>query len=109
MNAVSEAVDQQVRDSVKSSSIETREAIFEDLLRELMEVEPDATKIPLHSASGDLLGFFLRPAPITAPPRHSAEEEMRHLSRLATLDDVIDGSELVRRVTEKLQIGSQTR
>src|SRR5687768_12046400 len=100
---MSEAVDERVRELVKNSSIETREALFEDLLRELMQGEPDAKSVPLQAASGELLGFFVRPV-ATAPdlPPWTAEDEAEHQRRLATIDDVIDAEELIRRVTERI-------
>ena len=77
---MSEAIDERVREMVRSSSIETREAVFEDLLRELMAVEPYAKSVPLHDSAGELLGFFVRPVtalPDDVPP-FTPEEEAEH-------------------------------
>lgn len=57
---MSEVIDERVRELVRSSTIETREAVFEDLLRELMALSPDESEIPLLSDRGVLLGFFVR-------------------------------------------------
>ena len=107
MNAVSEAVDQQVRDSVKSSSIETREAIFEDLLRELMEVEPDEKETPLQASSGEFLGCIVWASkePIGTSP-HQVLELEGYERRVDDDTEIIDRDELIRRVTRKLRATS---
>lgn len=97
---MSDGVNSQLREMVRGSSVETREAIFEDLLRDLMQVDPDSKSVPLHSAAGELLGFFVRPAaagPADLPP-WTAEDEAEHHRRLATIDQAIDAEELIRRV-----------
>jgi hypothetical protein len=108
---MSEAVDQRVREQVRNSSIETREAIFEDLLRELMQVEPDAQQIALVSAAGELLGYFAPASrePVGPSPDRTPEEEAEHQRRLATIDRVIDAEELIRRVTQRVRAESPSR
>ena len=108
---MSEAIDERVREMVRSSSIETREAVFEDLLRELMAVEPYAKSVPLHDSAGELLGFFVRPVtalPDDVPP-FTPEEEAEHQRRLASIDDVIGADELTERVTRRKPIESASR
>jgi hypothetical protein len=99
---MSEGVDTRVRELVRSSSIETREAVFEDLVRELMRVEPDAKSVPLQSESGELLGFFVRPATVGDLPPWTSEDRAEHQRRLDTIDQVIDAEELIRRVNERI-------
>src|SRR5436305_9466374 len=55
---MSESVDERIREIVRTSSEQTREAIFEDLLRELIANTSEETEVPLLSSSGALLGFF---------------------------------------------------
>ena len=105
---MSEPIDTRVRELVKASSIETREAIFEDLLRELMQVDPDQPSLPLVAESGEILGFYLRPAPIVTPDM-TPEEDAELQRRLATIDDVIDKEELIRRLMERVPTGSPSR
>jgi hypothetical protein len=105
---MSEAIDERVREMVKTSSVETREAIFEDMLRELMKVERDEKEIPLQSATGEFLGFFVvasREA-VGASPQRTPEQEAEYQRRLATIDDVIDAEELIRRVTQRIPVAT---
>ena len=108
---MNDVVDTRVRELVKASSIETREAIFEDLLRELMEVEPEEKEIPMQSAAGEFLGYFVPASrePVGPPLQRTPEQEAEYQHRLATIDNVIDLEELIRRVTERVGTGSPSR
>lgn len=106
---MTDAIDTGLLDQVRASSIETREAVFEALLRELMGIAPDARSVPLHSGDGQLLGFFVRPAPLGTAPARSREEEAEYQRRLATPEEVIDAGELVRQVTEGTVVGFPAR
>lgn len=106
---MSDAVDARVRELVKASSIETREAIFEDLVHEFLAVHADMNAVPLIGADGEMLGTFFRPAPLGPPTKRTPEQEAEYQRRLATIDDVIDGEELIRRVTQRIAAGSASR
>ena len=97
---MSDAIDNRVRELVKATSIETREAIFEDLLRELLGIYPDAKAVPIESSEGELLGVFVRPAPLGPARPRTPEEEAERRRRLATIDEVIDKEELMRSLTQ---------
>jgi hypothetical protein len=105
---MAEGIDNRVRELVKSSSIETREAIFEDMLRELMQVEPEENRIPLVAADGELVGYFVRPEEeiFGPPPNRTPEQEVEYQRRLATIDHVIDADELLRRLTQRSKVAT---
>lgn len=119
---MSDAVDTRVRELVKASSIETREAIFEDLLRELIQIYPTEQAVPLQFASGELLGHFVRPIVTPGPTDVEAERNREHIRktlgltpedeaeyarREATPDDVLEVEEVIRRLREAAPLGTR--
>jgi hypothetical protein len=104
---MSDAIDIRVRELVRASSIETREAIFEDLLRELIAVHPDMKSVPLVAADGELLGMYVRPAPIGPPTKRTPVQEAEYQRRLATIDDTVDKEEMIRLLTQPVPAGSR--
>jgi len=104
---MSDAIDIRVRELVKASSIETREAIFEDLLRELMAIHADMKSVPLIAADGESLGVYVRPAPVGPPTKRTPEQEAEYQRRLATIDDTVDKEEMIRLLTLPVPAGSR--
>jgi hypothetical protein len=108
---MSDGVNTRVRELVKASSVETREAIFEDLVRELLLIYADEKEILLQSAGGELLGYFVPTAreQVGPDPRQAPELDEELQRRLETIDDVIDAEELIRRITQRTGAGSASR
>jgi hypothetical protein len=106
---MSDAVDTRLRELVRAGSDDTKEAIFEDLLREVFSIQEDLKSIPLVAADGEFLGMLVRPAPVGPPPSRSPEEEAEYQRRLATMDDVVDTEEMIRLVTQRVPAGSGSR
>jgi hypothetical protein len=104
---MSDTVETRLRELVRASSIETREAIFEDLLRELIAVHADMKSVPLIAADGELLGLYVRPAPVGPPTKRTPEQEAEHQRRLATIDDVVGKEEMIRLLTQPVPAGSR--
>jgi hypothetical protein len=104
-----EQIDERVRNLARSSSPATREAVFEDLLQELMSREPTESEVPLVSARGVLLGFFVRPYAMPGAPEEVelAIKALRDRHHEFDPRDLISAADLIRQLGDRSPVGSR--
>jgi hypothetical protein len=106
---MSEPVNQSVLELVRKSSLETRGAIFEELLRELMKSEPVESEIPLYADNGDLLGFFVRAYALAgaSPETEQAIKALRDRHGEFDPRELISADEFIRQLSDRSPVGSR--
>jgi hypothetical protein len=125
---MSEAVDQRVRDLVRGSSPEIKEAILLDLVDELIAVHADEPNLPIHAAARAIRDAFVQspqdPGPPTPEQLAQVERNRAYIRKrlkltpeddaelqrcLDTLDDVLEVDEVIRQLREEAPLGSRSR
>jgi hypothetical protein len=125
--AMSEVVDERVRELVRGSSPETKEMILLDLVSELMTVHAEEPDLPIHVAARTFLDALARLAaedgrqPPTAAELAEAERNREYIRkrlkltpedeaelerRRRTLDDVVSVDDVIRRLRTVAPIGT---
>jgi len=104
-----ELIDEHVRNLARSSSSATRGAIFEDLLQELMSLEPTESEVPLVSGRGVLLGFFVRPYAMPGAPEEveRAIKALRDRHHEFDPRELIAAEDLIRQLGDRSPVGSR--
>lgn len=104
-----ELIDEHVRNLARSSSPATRGAIFEDLLQELMGLEPTESEVPLVSGQGVLLGFFVRPYAVSGAPEEVdlAIKALRDRHHEFDPRELISAVEFIRQLEDQSPVGSR--
>jgi hypothetical protein len=118
---MSDSIDTRVRDLVKASSIETREAIFEDLLDEAIAINADADGGLIRSALLAVKDISVRlKAGLPAPAQvHEDLKRVRELLKVTPEDEaelarqqadeenLIDADEFIRQLQAGPPVGSR--